>query len=77
MSESSTIAQQPWFSVVWKVLAFVVVVSFFLTLFFIGLIRYYNAQEVKALVDGAEAKGKSYSLTIHNSLTGSYSFSIE
>lgn len=43
----------------------------------LGLTRYYNGQQIKSLVEGAEENGQSYTLVIHNGLTGSYSFNIE
>ncbi|WJY88681.1 hypothetical protein [Corynebacterium confusum] len=56
------------------VAAIVVVGLFLLLLLYLGLSRYYNAQELDSLVEGAEANGQSYSVEIHNGLTGSYSF---
>lgn len=56
------------------VAAIVVVGLFLLLLLYLGLSRYYNAQEMDSLVEGAEANGQSYSVEIHNGLTGSYSF---
>lgn len=49
---------------------------FLLLLLYLGLNRYFNARELEALVEGANAHGKSYSVVIHNGLTGSYSFNI-
>lgn len=43
----------------------------------LGLTRYYNGQQIKSLVEGAEENGQSYTLVIHNGLTGSYSFNVE
>ena len=54
----------------------IIVVGMFLLLLYLGLSRYYNAQEVESLVEGANANGQSYSVEIHNGLTGSYSFSL-
>ena len=54
----------------------IIVVGMFLLLLYLGLSRYYNAQEVESLVEGANANGLSYSGEIHNGLTGSYSFSL-
>ncbi|MGV0387765.1 hypothetical protein [Corynebacterium sanguinis] len=45
-----------------------------LRLLYLGLSRYFNAQELKTLVDGTEAAGQSYSVIIYNGLTGRYSF---
>ncbi|MGV0326580.1 hypothetical protein ACUY2E_06450 [Corynebacterium confusum] len=56
------------------VAAIVVVGLFLLLLLYLVLSRYYNAQEMDSLVEGAEANGQSYSVEIHNGLTGSYSF---
>lgn len=56
------------------VVAIVVVGLFLLLLLYLGLSRYYNAQELDSLVEGAETNGQSYSVEIHNGLTGSYSF---
>ena len=50
---------------------------FLLALLYLGLSRYYNAQELQSLVEGAEASGQDYSIVIHNGLTGRYSFSID
>ena len=55
----------------------IIVVGMFLLLLYLGLSRYYNAQEVESLVEGAISNGQSYSVVIHNGLTGSYSFSVE
>lgn len=55
----------------------VVVGLFLLVLLYLGLSRYYNAQELASLVEGAEANGQSYSVVIHNGLTGTYSFNID
>ena len=49
---------------------------FFLLLLYLGLNRYYNAEEVQSLVEVAKLNGQSYSVVIHNGLTGSYSFSL-
>lgn len=59
------------------VAAIIVVGMFLLLLLYLGLSRYYNAQEVQSLVEGANASGQSYSVVIHNGLTGSYSFSAD
>ncbi|MGP5660667.1 hypothetical protein [Corynebacterium falsenii] len=48
-----------------------------LALLYVGLSRYFNSQELAELVEGAEANGQSYSVVIHNELTGSYSFNID
>ena len=48
-----------------------------LAVFYVGLSRHYNAQELQALIDGANANGQDYSVVIHNELTGSYSFNAE
>ena len=48
-----------------------------LAVFYIGLSRHYNSQELQALIDGANANGQDYSVVIHNELTGSYSFNAE
>ena len=48
-----------------------------LAVFYVGLSRHYNAQELHALIDGANANGQDYSVVIHNELTGSYSFNAE
>ncbi len=62
----------------WKIVtATAVVVGFLLLILYVGLSRYYNAQELDMLVEGANANGQSYSVTIHNQLTGSYSFNAE
>lgn len=50
---------------------------FLLALLYLGLSRYYNAQELQSLVEGAEASGQDYSIVIHSGLTGRYSFSID
>ncbi|OFR68966.1 hypothetical protein [Corynebacterium sp. HMSC078H07] len=48
-----------------------------LAVFYVGLSRHYNSQELQALIDGANANGQDYSVVIHNELTGSYSFNAE
>ncbi|APT95578.1 hypothetical protein CSTAT_09845 [Corynebacterium stationis] len=53
-----------------------IVVGMFLLLLYLGLNRYYIAQELEALVEGANARGESYSVVVHNGLTGSYSFNV-
>ena len=58
-----------------KVVAAIVAVGMFLLLLlYLGLSRYYNAQEVESLAQGAIANGQTYSVEIHNGLTGSHSF---
>jgi hypothetical protein len=57
-----------------KLVAAIVAVGMFLLLLYLGLSRYYNAQEVESLVQGAIANGQTYLVEIHNGLTGSYSF---
>lgn len=54
-----------------------VVGLFLLLLLYLGLSRYYNARELASLVEGAQANGKSYSVVVHNGLTGRYSFNVE
>ncbi|EEI16949.1 hypothetical protein HMPREF0298_1274 [Corynebacterium lipophiloflavum DSM 44291] len=49
---------------------------FLLLLLYLELTRYYNGQELKTFVEGAEATGQSYSVIIHNGLTGRYSFNV-
>jgi len=53
-----------------------VVGMFLLLLLYLGLSRFYNAKEVESLIEGANASDQSYSVVIHNGLTGSYSFSV-
>ena len=48
-----------------------------LAVFYVGLSRHYNSQELQALIEGATANGQDYSVVIHNELTGSYSFNAE
>lgn len=76
MSEIDTVSKEGKATAPRVVAAIVVVGSFLLLLWYLGLSRYYNAQELESLVEGAEAAGQSYSVTIHNGLTGSYSFNI-
>ena len=57
--------------------AIIVVGMFLLLLLYVGPSRFYNAQEVESLVEGAISNGQSYSVVIHNGPTGSYSFSVE
>ena len=57
--------------------AAIVVGMFVLLLLYLGLSRYYNAQELETLVDGANTRGESYSVVIHSGLTGSYSFNLD
>lgn len=59
------------------VAAIVVVGIILLVALHLGLTRYYNGQQIKSLVDGAEENGQSYTLIIHNGLTGSYSFNVD
>lgn len=47
------------------VIAIVVVGLFLLLLLYLGLSRYYHAQELDSLVEGAEANGQSYSFRAH------------
>ncbi|WP_040422514.1 hypothetical protein [Corynebacterium lipophiloflavum] len=56
--------------------AILVVGIFLLLLLYLELTRYYNGQELKTFVEGAEATGQSYSVIIHNGLTGRYSFNV-
>ncbi|WP_210401782.1 hypothetical protein [Corynebacterium sp. HMSC056F09] len=48
-----------------------------LAVFYVGLSRHYNSQELQALIEGATANGQDYTVVIHNELTGSYSFNAE
>lgn len=59
------------------VAAIIVVGMFLLLLLYLGLSRYYNAQEVQSLIEGANSNGQGYSVVIHNGLTGSYSFNVD
>ncbi|HIX79194.1 MAG TPA: hypothetical protein H9978_04510 [Candidatus Corynebacterium faecipullorum] len=62
----------------WKIATAIAVVGgFLLLILYVGLSRYYNAQELDMLVEGANANGQNYSVTIHNQLTGNYSFHAE
>lgn len=62
----------------WKIATAIAVVGgFLLLILYVGLSRYYNAQELDMLVEGANANGQNYSVTIHNQLTGNDSFNAE
>lgn len=76
MPEVDTVKAESRASAPMAVSAIIVVGMFLLLLLYLGLSRYYNAQEVESLVEGANANGQSYSVEIHNGLTGSYSFSL-
>ena len=76
MPEADTVKMESRATVPMVVTAMIVVGMFLLLLLYLGLSRYYNAQEVESLVEGANANGLSYSVEIHNGLTGSYSFSL-
>ena len=76
MPEADTVKMESRATVPMVVTAIIVVGMFLLLLLYLGLGRYYNAQEVESLVEGANANGLSYSVEIHNGLTGSYSFSL-
>lgn len=76
MPEADTVKMESRATVPMVVTAIIVVGMFLLLLLYLGLSRYYNAQEVESLVEGANANGLSYSVEIHNGLTGSYSFSL-
>ena len=76
MPEADTVKMESRATVPTVVTAIIVVGMFLLLLLYLGLSRYYNAQEVESLVEGANANGLSYSVEIHNGLTGSYSFSL-
>ena len=77
MSDAKTDVPRSQTSPFAVVAGIVVVGIFLLSLLYLGVTRYYNAQEVRALVDGATAAGQSYSVEIHNPLTGRYSFNTE
>lgn len=77
MPELKTSSQQPTPKEPLVVVAIVAAGLFLLSGLYLGLSRHYNAQELETLVEGAEANGQSYSLTIQNELTGRYSFNIE
>ncbi|MHC2799856.1 hypothetical protein FKE98_05790 [Corynebacterium aurimucosum] len=63
---------------VWKIATSIAVAgSVLLVVLYVGLSRYYNSQELAMLVDGATANGQDYSVTIHNQLTGGYSFNAQ
>ena len=76
MPEADTVKMESRATAPMVVTAIIVVGMFLLLLLYLGLSRYYNAQEVDSLVEGANANGLSYSVEIHNGLTGSYSFSL-
>ena len=76
MPEADTAKMESRATAPMVVTAIIVVGMFLLLLLYLGLSRYYNAQEVESLVEGANANGLSYSVEIHNGLTGSYSFSL-
>ena len=76
MPEVDTVKMESRAAAPMVVTAIIVVGMFLLLLLYLGLSRYYNAQEVESLVEGANANGLSYSVKIHNGLTGSYSFSL-
>lgn len=76
MPEADTVKMESRATASMVVTAIIVVGMFLLLLLYLGLSRYYNAQEVESLVEGANANGLSYSVEIHNGLTGSYSFSL-
>ena len=62
----------------WKTVAAIAVAgSVLLLILYVGLSRHYNAQELAMLIEGATANDQDYSVTIHNQLTGSYSFNAE
>ena len=77
MPEADTVKMESRATAPMVVTAIIVVGMFLLLLLYLGLSRYYHAQEVESLVEGANANGLSYSVEIHNGLTGSYSFSVE
>ena len=63
---------------VWKIATSIAVAgSVLLVVLYVGLSRYYNSQELAMLVDGVTANGQDYSVTIHNQLTGGYSFNAQ
>ncbi|MGO2776042.1 hypothetical protein [Corynebacterium casei] len=76
MAEADTVKTESRATAPMVVAAIIVVGMFLLMLLYLGLSRYYNAQEVESLVEGANSNGQSYSVVIHNGLTGSYSFSL-
>ncbi len=59
------------------VAALIVAVAMALLALYVGVTRYYNAQELSSLVESAEAQGRSYTVILHNWLTGSYTFTAE
>lgn len=77
MPEVDTVKTESQATAPMVVTAIIVVEMFLLLLLYLGLSRYYNAQEVESLIEGANANGQSYSVEIHNGLTGSYSFSLK
>ena len=77
MPEVDTVKTEVRVSAPMVVAAIVVVGMFLLLLLYLGMSRFYNAQEVDSLVQGAIANGQAYSVEIHNGLTGSYSFNAE
>lgn len=77
MSEVDTVKTESQATAPMVISAIIVVGMFLLLLLYLGLSRYYNAQEIESLVEGANANGQNYSVEIHNGLTGSYSFSLK
>lgn len=43
---------------------------------YVAQAQYYNSKELDSLVKGASEAGKSWSVTIHNDLTGRFTFEI-
>lgn len=57
-----------------KVLIVIIMLSFIMIISLVATKRYFNQQEIDALVKGAEARDVDYELIITNELTKAYKF---
>ncbi|WP_414046130.1 hypothetical protein ACMGE7_07640 [Macrococcus equi] len=60
-----------------KQLIFICALLLVMTCLLIATKNYFNRQEINTLVDGAEARGLDYELTITNKLTNDYIFEVK
>ncbi|WP_312039337.1 hypothetical protein [Macrococcoides bohemicum] len=57
-----------------KGLIVIIMLSLIMIISLVATKRYFNQQEIDALVEGAESRGLDYGLIITNELTKSYKF---
>lgn len=60
-----------------KGLMVIIMLSLIMIISLVATKRYFNQQEIDALVEGAEARGVDYEVIITNELTKAYKFEVK